>query len=152
MWKLERIHALPSRRWLRFSLRTMFALLTAFCVWLGWQSNIVRQRKAVLADNLITQSVLLNFENGHNKSWKIRMNRPQWTSNYRLSFWRHWMGDSEFVVSATINERTCTREEIGKIKRLFPETVFFVETKNGSVEGSWDEIETLRSLVRERLK
>jgi len=25
----------PRRRWLRFSLRTLFAVVTVFCVWLG---------------------------------------------------------------------------------------------------------------------
>ena len=36
------------RRWLRFSLRTFFVLLTVFCVWFGWHVERARQqRKAV---------------------------------------------------------------------------------------------------------
>ena len=38
------------RRWFRFSLRTMLVLMTVFCIWLGWQVSIVRERKAVLAE------------------------------------------------------------------------------------------------------
>ena len=37
-------------RWLRFSLRTMFVLVTAVALWLGWQLSIVRQRRAALAE------------------------------------------------------------------------------------------------------
>lgn len=32
---------------LRFSLRTLFVLMTVLCCWLGWELSIVRQRKAV---------------------------------------------------------------------------------------------------------
>ena len=36
------------RRWLQFSLRTFFVLLTVFCVWLGWTVHRANeQRKAV---------------------------------------------------------------------------------------------------------
>jgi hypothetical protein len=38
------------RRWLRFSLRTMFVLMTALTLWLGWHLSIVRQRRAALAE------------------------------------------------------------------------------------------------------
>ncbi|MCH7725853.1 MAG: leucine-rich repeat domain-containing protein [Planctomycetes bacterium] len=38
----------PRRRWLQFSLRTFFVLLTLFCVWLGWTVHRANeQRKAV---------------------------------------------------------------------------------------------------------
>ncbi len=38
----------PRRRYLKFSLRTFFVLLTLVCVWFGWQVNQAnRQRKAV---------------------------------------------------------------------------------------------------------
>ena len=36
------------RRWFRFSLRTLFVLVTAFCVWLGWQLHLVRQRNMLV--------------------------------------------------------------------------------------------------------
>src|SRR6266496_1528860 len=34
-----------SRRWLRFSLRGMFVVLTLFGIWLGFQVNWMRQRQ-----------------------------------------------------------------------------------------------------------
>ena len=33
------------RRWLQFSLRTFFVLLTVFCVWLGWTVHQARNQK-----------------------------------------------------------------------------------------------------------
>jgi hypothetical protein len=39
----------PKRRWLRFSLRTMFVAFTVVAVWLGWNVYIVRQRKAFIS-------------------------------------------------------------------------------------------------------
>lgn len=38
------------RRWFTFSLRTLFILVTVFCVWLGWELNIVRQRSQARRD------------------------------------------------------------------------------------------------------
>ena len=35
----------PKRRWFRFSLRALFVLVTAFCVWLGWEVNSARRQK-----------------------------------------------------------------------------------------------------------
>ena len=37
--------AKPKRRWFRFSLRTLFVLVTVLCVWLGYQVNLVSQRR-----------------------------------------------------------------------------------------------------------
>ena len=39
---------LTKHRWLRYSIRTLLVAVTIFCVWLGWQFRIVRERKAVL--------------------------------------------------------------------------------------------------------
>jgi hypothetical protein len=35
------------RRWFRFSLRTMFLLVTVGCIWLGWQASVVIGRNSV---------------------------------------------------------------------------------------------------------
>jgi hypothetical protein len=34
----------PSRRWFRFSLRTLFILVTVVALWLGYYANWMRQR------------------------------------------------------------------------------------------------------------
>jgi len=38
----------PKRRWPRFSLRTLFAVLTVFCCWLGWNLQQIRERERIL--------------------------------------------------------------------------------------------------------
>ena len=40
----------PHRRWFAFSLRTMFVVVTIFGAYLSWQMQIVRERKAVIAE------------------------------------------------------------------------------------------------------
>jgi hypothetical protein len=40
----------PRRRLFRFSLRTLLILITLLCCWLAWESSVVRQRKALLAE------------------------------------------------------------------------------------------------------
>ena len=34
----------PGRRWLRFSLLTLLVLITAFCCWVGYQRDWIRQQ------------------------------------------------------------------------------------------------------------
>jgi hypothetical protein len=40
----------PRRRWFRYSLRTLFVVMTVVCCWLGWNVHIVRQRQAAWAE------------------------------------------------------------------------------------------------------
>ena len=39
----------PKRRWFRWSLRTMFVVVTLFAVWLGYSLNWIRERDKILA-------------------------------------------------------------------------------------------------------
>ena len=38
----------PNRRWLRFSLRTLFVVVTVIACWLGWNLHQVRERDRLL--------------------------------------------------------------------------------------------------------
>jgi hypothetical protein len=38
----------PKRRWFRFPLQGMFIVVTAFCLWLGWQVSIVQRRSRAI--------------------------------------------------------------------------------------------------------
>jgi hypothetical protein len=40
----------PRRRWFTFSLRTLLVVMTAFCVWMGYHLNWIRQRHAFLSE------------------------------------------------------------------------------------------------------
>ena len=37
----------PNRRWPRFGLRTLFAVVSVLGCWLGWQVSVVRERSAM---------------------------------------------------------------------------------------------------------
>jgi hypothetical protein len=44
----------PKHRWFqfRFSLRTLFVLVTVVAIWFGWSLNWIRERRAFLRDGL----------------------------------------------------------------------------------------------------
>jgi len=46
----------PKRRWFRFSLRTLFVVVTVFCLWLGYHVNWMQQRRALLNKQSVTVS------------------------------------------------------------------------------------------------
>jgi len=37
------------RRWFSFSLRSLLLVMTGLCIWLGWESSVVRKRQVVLS-------------------------------------------------------------------------------------------------------
>jgi hypothetical protein len=43
----------PKRRWFRWSLRRMFALVTIFACWLGWNANWIQQRRLLAAKHRV---------------------------------------------------------------------------------------------------
>jgi hypothetical protein len=59
----------PSRRrWPRYSLRSFFALLTLFTVWLGWNANQVIERERLLE----SRDFLRTFEHPHRRQGESR--------------------------------------------------------------------------------
>src|SRR5262245_3446110 len=70
----------PSRRWLRFSLRTLLILVTVlavFCAWLAGQWRLVQERRQ--ACHAINNTAGLCWV------WREGIDP--------LPFWRRWMGD-----------------------------------------------------------
>ena len=108
------------RRWFRFSLRTFFVLLTAFCVWLGVQVKWIRDRHEALEWIRRQPNYDSTMEqyggSGRSDDWKI--GRPPWSLRIlgesgvqMLSFYA--ASESEF--HSPIYERH------PEITRLFPE-------------------------------
>src|SRR5438876_9938841 len=54
----------PRSRWFRFSLRTLFVVVTAFGVWLGWERHRVAEREAVAQLVLARHGVIDNSNEG----------------------------------------------------------------------------------------
>jgi len=135
----------PSRHWFQFSLRTMFVLATAvviFLAWLGWNVNLVRQRRAML--DLIPHSDYphwaVRYYCNHDLDWPTRNEGFQYmvklisselapmgykqfepSAPYRLSPLRRWLGDTRRSLIAYF-----PGPEHQRVRELFPEAVVVV--------------------------
>ena len=79
----------------RFSLRTLLVVVTAVCVWLGWQASIVYQRKAMKAEIEARGGRCY----GAGESFGLEnyfVGNPE--KPYHGAFVRRWMGDEEYFV------------------------------------------------------
>jgi hypothetical protein len=97
------------RRWFRYSLSTLLVLVTVFCIWLGWQANIVHKRKAAIAELTSVKSARWGF-------------RPE-KSKPQLPFWRRWMGD-HLVRGFYFDDLDALKlgtAKVDEIQSLFPE-------------------------------
>ncbi len=119
----------PRRRWLRFSLRTLFVLVTVWGVALGclaWQMSIIYQRKSAL-ENLPDGSYFVcysEFGPGHAQ--------PTLSAAARV---RRFLGDDPvefFWIPSAQYENV-----VGSLKVLFPEAdVSEGDYRNRTVQGS----------------
>ena len=111
----------------RFSLRTLFVVVTVGCVWLGWQVSIVAKRGATR----------LSIENHGGLIYIIDFSRPRVGSSpigyypiagrdknpwgvERFPEVRRWLGD-EPVFWIGISHSEATPEYIEEVANLFPE-------------------------------
>lgn len=114
------LDARPSRRWFRFSLRTMLVVVTALCVWLAWESSVVRERRELRRE--LTES-RFEFETATN--WSQRM--PLGASlekPARVSLIRRLLGDEAIQHIWYVphyQEPEETKELLARLKRVFPE-------------------------------
>jgi hypothetical protein len=90
----------PSRRFLRFSLRTMFVLVTLTACWLGWQAKIVADRKSAM------------------KIHGMGFEPDCWGPN--LGIVRTWMGDYP-IREFFIWDDQVTPADAAHIRAVFPE-------------------------------
>ena len=115
------------RRWFRFSLRTMFVVVTVLCVWLGWESSVVRQRQGVLKELRASPG----FEITTAEEWAGRFppNAPHpppakialvrtWLGDkaiQEISYYRHFQGESNSLLrraATTFPEAQVSEREI----------------------------------------
>jgi hypothetical protein len=76
------------RRWFQFGLRTMFAVITVFGVWLGWQLKIVRDRHAVFEWIEINGGAYWTPA-----SQQLREEPGLTPMSKTVPIWRSWLGD-----------------------------------------------------------
>src|SRR5437667_201271 len=93
----------PNRRWFRYSLRTLFAVVTVFGVWLDRELNIVRQRQKAVAE--IESLGGQVFTAAHMDDSEIAQ-----FSCPRIQFWRSWLRDKAVAQLILPFEYTDERE------------------------------------------
>jgi hypothetical protein len=62
--------AAPRRRWFKFGLRTMFALFTIVCGWVGYQINWIRERHAFV-EEIESSTFDVNFSPAPIEKWVV---------------------------------------------------------------------------------
>lgn len=107
------------RRWFRFSLRTMFVVVTVFCCWLGWESSAVRERRAVLK-GLQTNAA---FQITTADAWAERFPAGSPVqSGARVPMVRVWLGDEAIQeIWYTRHIQGFSETEISRLTKTFPE-------------------------------
>jgi hypothetical protein len=111
----------PKRRWFRFSLRTLFVVVTVFGIWLGWQLHFVTRRKQAI--NWLEEAGGLAIHS----SWvrddpSLARDRPDVLNWPQLPFWRRWLGD-ETIVEIWIPKDAYNEANIARLAKCFPEAV-----------------------------
>jgi hypothetical protein len=106
------------RRWYQFSLRTLFLVVTAFGVLLGWESHVVRQRLAALEEVKRAGGCSLSTVELCRECDELHILPPKEVSA-TIPFYRAWFGD-ESVPSICVAYDAPSGEE-KRIANLFPE-------------------------------
>jgi hypothetical protein len=112
------------RRWLRFSLRTLFVVVTVLCVWLGYELNWIRQRHH-FADSEATAIAALGIPMADPHEYMAPWPLPLFGEIGKMNL---------TILAEGANDKTLTKRDkdrIAEVSRLFPEvytfTVMYVE-------------------------
>jgi hypothetical protein len=105
--------------WFRFSLRTMFILVTAICCWLAWESSVVRGRQAVLRELRARPGIEITTAEAR------AVQLPPGTAPppaARVSLVRRWLGDQAIQeIAYAQGYHNLSRADLDRIARTFPE-------------------------------
>lgn len=112
------------RSWTSFSLRTLLVVVTGLCLYLGWEVNIVRQRKAKLAEFQKTHYIEVTKAADYAARFPPDAKPDDVASGYFL--WR-WLGD-EPVQEIGYYPHIVKAVDLARMKDWFPEAKF-VETR-----------------------
>jgi hypothetical protein len=107
----------PRRRWFRFSLRTMFVIVTLFACWIGWQTTIVRERKAVLKEMRGNPSFHVTTV-AERLDWAVAPNTPL----PKVSIVRSWLGDEPVFSLSILGHAEGSESVLTRFKNAFPES------------------------------
>jgi hypothetical protein len=111
----------PRRSWFRFSLRTLLILMTLVCCWLAWESAIVRQRKALLAQMQASGAFTISKTPA---TWTVSSltNPKEYPRPATIPWVRRCLGDEAIQYVSYFN--VPPEIDLQRVKRTFPETQF----------------------------
>jgi len=114
--------AKPKRRWFRFSRRTLFVLVTVFCVWLGNQVSSDHQRKQLLSrlDSAVHGFPTYKTVNKNDQPFVLNGDFAT-PAELQPSWIRRAFGD-QFIPIICLPE-SMSPEEVGEFKSSFPESI-----------------------------
>ncbi len=111
------MNATPSSRWLRFSLRGLLVIITGLCLWLGWETNVVRGRNALKAEMQKKGTVHFTTAAEHTA---IMTNAGFGAFPTRISFVRQILGD-EAIQTIWFYEGYPDKVDVARLEKAFPE-------------------------------
>jgi hypothetical protein len=112
--------AAPVRRRFRFTLRTLFVVVTIFACWLGYELNWIRRRHELLAKHAALALVVKE----NPEVWLFNVYVPQPVPGLLWLFGEEPVEALELIFISDIREREPTADEQREIdlaRRLFPE-------------------------------
>lgn len=120
------------RRWLSFSLRTLFVVMTVGCVWLGWEARIVRERKAVLRDLRNVVVLFASTQRYQPLTEAIQLGSQIDYGYLRISLTRRLLGDEPYVEIYLLE--TTPPELVERTEHAFPEAKLYGDWHDGPAE------------------
>jgi hypothetical protein len=109
----------PKSSIFRFSLRSLLVVVTLVACWLGWESSVVRHRKAVRQEAEMNPAFRLTTSDEWLRIWSPT-GKPPPVARVRLV--RQWLGD-QAIQTIAYNKQygNFTDEELTRLRRTFPE-------------------------------
>ena len=125
----------PPRRWFSYSLRTLFVVVTAFCVWLGVQVKWIRDRHEAMGKHIGLEAYIvgvddrdgIHFYMQHEKCdapWSIRILGEKGIGTIFIGPPRG-KGPPSYVNNSKVRE--IVREKM-RLRDLFPEAAAVLMT------------------------
>jgi hypothetical protein len=113
------MNAMPRRPWLRFSLRTMFVIVTVLSCWLGWESSVVRERQAVRRESEERGFFHFVSADEYLRRYPPGDTRPDVA---RVSIFRQWLGDEAIQeIWYYRDDQRISEVEQRRLAKAFPE-------------------------------
>jgi hypothetical protein len=108
------------RRWFSFSLRSLLLVMTVLCIWLGWESSVVRQRRRMLSKLQVSPA----FQITTAKSWAAIFagGPPPPQPVATIPTVRRWLGDEAIQeIGYFRHMQGFTDGDVDRLVKLFPE-------------------------------